>query len=168
MNRSMRYALAILGVIAGLWLVYRTADRMYLTPRKALLDQIASAKGQISRYNQARLDRPKLMTDLKSIAEQTLGSDFETVDHRLRSRLNRLAEHAGIQDKSVGTQSPVRRQSPAKSMFKGNAQKKLRDELDFIELPGSITCQGTYDQALRLIASIEEEPWIKRIDQVKI
>jgi hypothetical protein len=82
--------------------------------------------------------------------------------------LNRLAEHAGIQNASVGTQSPVRRQSPARSMFKGNLQRSLRDEIDFIEVPGSITCQGTYEQTLRLIACIEDEPWIKRIDQVKI
>ena len=54
MNRSMRIGLAVLGVIAGLWLVYRTADRMYLSPRKALLDQIASANSQINRYNHLR------------------------------------------------------------------------------------------------------------------
>lgn len=167
MNRLVRMILAALGVIAGLWLVYRTADRMYLTPRRALLEQIASATVQINRYNQARQDRPRLMGDFKAMAEQTLGSDLETVDHRLRSRLNRLAEHAGIANASVGTQSAVRRQSPARVMFKGNAQRGLREEIDFIELPGSIICQGTYEQILRLIASIENEPWIKRIDQVK-
>jgi len=62
----------------------------------------------------------------------------------------------------------VRRASPARTLFKGNAQRTLRDEVDFVELPAVVSGQGNYEQALRLISSIENEPWIKRIDSIKM
>ena len=71
---------------------------------------------------------------------------------------------------AVGTATSGKyRESPAKSVFSGiGPQRTLRDEPDFVELEGWITASGSFEQVLRLIDGIEQESWIKRIDQLKI
>jgi hypothetical protein len=48
------------------------------------------------------------------------------------------------------------------------AYKSLRDEVDFIEVQGWISGVGALADVVRLITAIEAEPWIKRIDQVRL
>src|SRR5690349_3274968 len=118
-----RLIVTALAAIAVLWLAYRIVDRLYLTPRHQSLTRIADAQSEINKYNQAKHDRKRLDTELKRFENMTLGVDLETVDHRLRTRLNRLAEHAGLQTPNVTTAPPVRRSSPARTVFKGAAQR---------------------------------------------
>jgi hypothetical protein len=164
MNRNMKFALAAVAAVVVLWLGYRSANSMYFGPRAALQTQILDLRDELKRIDDAERDQPRLRNELQAIADRTLGSDVETVDHRLRTRLNRLAEHIGLQSPSVGTASSIRRQSPARSVL----PRQYRDEIDYVELAGWIGGQGSFEQALGLVASLEQEPWIKRIDLLKL
>jgi hypothetical protein len=164
MPRVVQIILIALACLVAVWLTYRTADHMYFTPRRDLLNTVGQVQSRLDRYAQARNDRKRLNSDLQNIVEHTLGGDVETVDHRLRTRLNRLAEHVGLANYSVGTAAPARKQSPVRSEF----ARPLRDEPDFMELPGWIGGQCSFEQALQLIGCLQAEAWIKRIDSLKL
>jgi hypothetical protein len=164
MNRAVRFGAVT--IIAGLALAvgYKALASRYLQPRATLLAQVEIAQATLDKQREAREDMPRVATELNAIVDRTLGGDVETVDHRLRTRLSRLAEGVGFDGPPVSTGAATRRLSPARTAFKS---RELRDEFDFIELPGFVNGQGTFEQALALVASIEAEPWIKRIDELK-
>jgi hypothetical protein len=170
MNRAVRIIIVLAGIgIAG-WLAWSGISRHFLQPRAQLLGQINSARVELANHRAGREEAPKTAADIKAVVDRTLGPDVETVDHRLRSRLSRLAEQAGLQQGAiVGTGASTRRQSPARIEFSRTpAERSLREEIDFVELAGSISGEGTFEQALQLIAAIEAEPWIKRIDELNL
>jgi len=163
--------LAVLVVAAiGGWLSYRLLDSWYLTPRSILAKAVRDRTAEVIKYEKAVRDRSRLDGTVDAYVDRTLGGNLETVDHRLRSRLNRLAERTQLQGLTVGTSSSGKvKESPAKSVFRNNAsQRALRDQPDFVELEGWIAGSGSFEQVLRLVDDIENEPWMKRIDQFKI
>ena len=171
MNRPTKIIAIMLAVLAGLWLLYGLANSVYLQKRAALVGQINSASAKISDYRKARNDESRIAAEIQSYADRTLGGKPETVDHQLRSRLNRLAEQfLQVQGRAVGTATATKdKDSPAKMVFgRSGVQKQLRDEIDFKELEGFISGSGTLEQVLHLVDSIEAEPWIKRIDEIKL
>lgn len=171
MNRALRIIMILSAVAIAGWLAWSGLSRQYLQPRAQLLEQINASRIELARHRTGREEAPKTAAAIKSVVDRTFGPDVETVDHKLRSRLTRLAEHAGLQEQSrtVVTGASTRRQSPARNVFsRGASERALREETDFIELIGSISGEGTFDQALQLIAAIEAEPWVKRIDELKL
>jgi hypothetical protein len=169
MNRTTKLILVLLAIVAGAWLAYRTVDSWYLTPRGKLIADIQATRARLANYAKARQDERRLDTELKQIVDHTLGGERETVDHTFRSRLNRIGEQLKLLNVAVGTGSAVRaKDSPAKSVFSSGSQKALRDEIDYMELEGWISGTGTFEQVLRLVDAVESEPWIKRIDQLKL
>jgi hypothetical protein len=113
--------------------------------------------------------RPLQERAMQSFVDRTLGSDLDSTDSALRSRLNRIGEELRLVDLSVKTDRATVRASPAKSEFQPRgSQKAMRDEPDFVELPATMSGEGTVDQVLRLVHRIHAEPWIKRLDGVRL
>ena len=122
----------------------------------------------LERVREERQQRPVLDAKLKSVADRTLGPSAESVDGGLRGRLNRIGEELRLADLAVSTESDKERiGTPARSEFTAK-ERSLRDQPDFVEVRGSISGEGTLDQAMRLVHRIEVEPWIKRVDQVRL
>lgn len=171
MNSRIKLALITLATLAILWVGYtKVVKRMYLDPRAELIKRIDEATTKLADYRTSLNDHARVTKELRQYADRTLGGDFETVDHKLRSRLSRIAEHTGLQTKSimVGTSGAARPVgSPAKAVFTGSANRDLKNELDFLELEGWVSGSGAFAQVLALVDAIEAEPWIKRIDEVK-
>ncbi len=168
MSGGLRLALtaAVVLVIFG-WLGWRLVDGNYLEPKKALEQRIVLLTGQVEQFDKGVEDHARVLEALRRLAERTLGGDPETVDHRLRSRLNRIGEEIGLEELSVGTGRVRALQSPARSQFL-RGQKALRDEVDVVEVEGWISGEGTFEQALRLAHRIDAEPWLKRVGQFRI
>lgn len=158
----------ILTVIVGGWLAYRAADRWYLAPRAVHADAIRTSSRNIERYRDAERDHAKVRGNLQRFVDRTLGGDFNTVDGRMRSRLNRLAEQAHLDPLSFscGTDSPRTLESPARNEFR--AWRDLRNEKDFVELEGWANGVGTLEQALTFVESIRAEPWLNRIERLTL
>lgn len=149
------------------WIGFTALNTSYLKPRRELKETIAAAKDEIAASDQARRDAPRIAGKLHAIVDRTLGPDLESVDHHLRRRLNRVGEVVRLAALSVQTGDEKARGTPAERDFPSR-WKNLREELDFIELNGFISGEGSYAQALELIARLEAEPWIKRIYHVRL
>lgn len=169
MNVNWRISIfAIVVVLIGGALLYRVADRAYFSPRAEIVSSLETATETVNRYRSALENRPRLHQRLRSYVDRTLGGDIETVDHRLRTRLNRIAEQIELQSISVTTGTPRALGTPGRGDFSGTAMRSLREELDFIEVPGSITAEGTLAQAIELVDRIEAEPWLKQVHDVNL
>ena len=88
-------------LVAVGWVVTAAVGRMYVQPRDRMETGIEEQRARVVRYTDA-LDRAaSLGSSIQSYVDRTLGGDDETVDHRLRSRLNRIAETVGLADATV-------------------------------------------------------------------
>lgn len=162
----MKRAILIVAALAALALAIGIPLRsLYLAPRRALVLANASLQGDIDKYRAAEVDHRKVLVSLRGCADRTLGADRESVDHELRSRLNRIGSELGLQGLSVGTGRVRSVESPGRSKF---ADKALRDEVDFVEVEGWISGEAPLEPALRLLHRVEAEPWIKRIEEVRL
>jgi hypothetical protein len=163
--------LSLLGGVLGALVLWTGFDRLQLKPqRDALGVRLASATERVQTYEQAIDGRRSLERDMDALIARTLGSDVESVDHRLRSRLGRIAEETGLSAATINTGNAAIRQSPARQLFQGRTtlMREMRDQPDFIELDGTVSAEGTLDQVVRLIDRIDAEPWIKRITSLRI
>jgi len=116
-----------------------------------------------------RRERPAVTEALNAFGAKTLGSTVPEVDSALRSRLNRIGELEGLANLTVGTSGASARPSPAANRFtRSGDQRALREEIDLVEVGGWISGRGTLEQALRTMLRIESEPWLKRIDSVRL
>jgi hypothetical protein len=155
-------------VLVGTWMVSAATDRMYSAPKKEREATIASLRERIGKYDEAFAAAPGVRREIEDFVARTLGGDQQTVDHRLRSRLNRLAERLGIAGATVGTVGVSTVDSPARREFRGSSLRHLREEIDFVELEGWISAETTFELAVRLVDEIEAEPWLKRIRQLRL
>jgi hypothetical protein len=137
--------------------------------RAELERTLERANNGLAQVAEQSRQRPGLNRAIQSFVDRTLGGDLDASDSALRSRLNRIGEELRLLDLSVKTERAALRLSPAKSQFSAKgSQKSLRDEPDFMELPATITGEGTVDQVMRLVHRIQSEPWIKRLDAVRL
>ncbi len=156
----------ILAVVAGVgvWLIWSVVDSTFLSPRAALRQDISAAKARVGTWQKAVDDHDRVRHAIESVSTMSLGGTGEEVDHRLRARLNRLCEAVGLQSVTVGTGRMVVRESPAKSKFRGD----LADEVDLVEVEGWVSGQGTLAQVLELVDRLEVEPWICRVELLRL
>lgn len=164
MRRAPLITLSLVAVVLVGWLGWRAANAWYVQPRRSLSEDVADMGRRLASRETALRDAPRVEREIRAWADRTLGADLEAVDHRLRARLNRIVEAAGVASASVGTGpgravgTPARRQVPA----------RLRDETDLVEVEAWITAEGTGPQIVELIDRVDAEPWAKRLDQVKL
>ena len=169
MSTILKPVAIAIAALAGTGLLYSAVNKWYLTPRRALVENIEAANTTLVRHRDAAQKKAGVTRDLQAIVDRTLGGSLESVDHRLRTRLNRLAEQSKLQGVSVGTDGSGRpKGTPARVLFSASSYKSLRDEIDFVEVEASISGVGALADVVRLITAIEAEPWIKRIDEVRL
>lgn len=162
---------AILGVLVVAFvgrLAWGPVSGLYFQKRAALRERIDTLTREVHRYESGVREQSRVEDELGRLAERTLGGDLETVDHRLRSALNRIGAETALEDLVVGTGRVKRLQSPAKAMFSRRTQQALRDEIDFVEVEAWISGRGPLDRVLRLVERLDAEPWLKRVDQLRI
>lgn len=159
---------AVGAIIVG-WLLWSTANQMYFAPRAEHLDRIEQLQSRVAEYRRTLDLQPRQQSQVASIVERTLGHDVESVDHRLRSRLNRIAEEVGLDGASINTSNPAARGTPAQRRFgRRGLEGELREKIDFVEVEATIVGEGTFEQIVELTDRIETEPWIKRIHEVRL
>ncbi len=163
---NLLVGVALLAVFG--WLGLQSFGSLYLEKRRTLKAQVEHLDSDLRRFRAAADDHPRVIQAIGGYADRTLGGDRETVDHRLRSRLNRIGEEIGLSAVTVGTGRVKSLQSPARSEFRHSARRALGKEIDAVEVEGWISGQGAFEQALRLIYLIREEPWLKRVTQVRL
>ena len=168
----LKLVLPVVAAAAMVWLGWWAMERSYLKPRATLQESINSRSEFLDDAASERRLQPRLEAQLQQYADRTLGGDLQSVDHRLRSRLNRVGEEIGLKALTVGTGSATSQVSPARSQFRGRSSvvnlRALREEIDFVEVQGWISGHGSLEQVVQLIHRVQAEPWLKYVDQVKL
>ena len=147
----------------------------YLMGERRFTDERVQAMKDLDTYRQVLADaaqkqkaRPELDAKLQSLANRMLGPSLETVDSQVRSRLNRACEELGLSDFSVTTGVSIARPTPAKKEFKSPELRKLGEIPDFTEVQATLNASGSAERMYRLIFRIDAEPWMKRIESIRL
>ncbi len=168
----MSNAARILGLIvlvAGVgWLGWTPVRGMYLSERADLQQSIVGLRDEVDRYRAGSDDHVRVTEALRAYVDRTLGGDLESVDHELRTRLNRLGEDIGLESVSVATGRVRRMESPARSERAFRRHRELREEIDFVQIEASILGHGSLEEVLQLVDRIDAQPWLKRVLQVRL
>lgn len=155
--------------VAGLaWLAWMPVRSMYLDTRAGLDRKIVKDGLLVDRYQSGRDDHARVSAAVRAFVDRTLGGDLETVDHELRTRLNRLGEEIGLRKLSVSTGSVRWLESPARNHPTFRGHRDLRDEIDFAEVEASITGEGSLQEVLQLVHRLNAEPWLKHVRQLRL
>jgi hypothetical protein len=168
-TRPRPRTLLVIGAVLALgWAGYAGAQKLHADRAAPLERRIESMRAFIAEASDERVRHRGVTAELDAIVDRTLGGDLETVDHALRTRLNRFGEEIGLDGLTVNTGRHVARETPARSQLRKPAERTLRDEIDFVELEGTVAGEGTLEQAIRLVHAIDAAPWMKRIDVVRV
>jgi hypothetical protein len=168
MSGRVKIILGLVAVAVLVWFGRAPVKAIYFNRRADLQKNIVSLTGDIERYRDAAQDHVLVEDRIRGYVNRTMGGDLETVDHRLRSRLNRIGEEIGLGALSVGTGRVRQLETPAKGQFSRRSMQQLRQEIDFVEVEAWISGQGPLENVLRLIHRIDAEPWLKRVQQVRL
>ena len=168
MSRTTQMVLGVLACVLLLWLLWTLAQSLWWTPVAELRARRSALQKQVDEYRNSIDSSDGVTSSIDVYVENTLGSTLEQVDHRLRSRLNRVGEAVGIEGLSVGTGRSTALLSPGKADFKGSSRRELREEIDFVEVEATLSGRTDWAGVLELIDRIVEEPWIKTIDHVRL
>jgi len=148
-------------VIAVAWWAY---GRWYARPRDELIGQIRNFEGYTSRTGDKLKDQWSVRDDLARVAASTLGRSEDAVRHRFRTLLGQVAETAGLGQIVVNDARPKPVGSPAAAHRVREFDKKARALADFVLLRGEIKATGPYERCLRLIAMLDAQRWIHRVE----
>lgn len=154
----------LLAMVAG----YFAGEGRFGAEWAAKLTEIEKYKTALSDAAAKAKARPELDRKLQSLADQMLGPSLETVDSEVRRRLNRACEELRINDFAVTTGTSLSRLSPAKKEFNTLDVRKMRDEVDFVEVQATVIASGSVSQIYRLLYRIDAEPWMKRIESLRL
>lgn len=165
---AMQLRLAVLG---GLLVVAGIVGWQYLAyagERARIDERIKAYSYDITRRDRAMEERAKLRRDLKTFAGSTFGTDEEKVTASLRKSLNEMIAHFGLIEASVSSAKGVGVRNPAAearvSEFTRADQKAAARAADFYEVAATLTAKGTLEQSLRVLATLQVQPWVHRID----
>ena len=167
-TRHWVLSLAAVAVLIGGALGYLVGEHRFSDDRVAVLRETDTYIDVLSNARIKREARPALDGRLQSIANRTLGPSLENVDSEVRRRLNRACEELGIAEFSVTTGSTTARATPAKKEFRRPEERQLRDEPDFVEVQATVIASGSAAQVYQLLFKIDIEPWIKRIESIRL
>ena len=163
------FAMAIVsGALIAVTVGYLMGERRFSVERAQALAAIETDRNVINDSTAAQKQRPQLDERMHVLSDQMLGPSLESVDSEVRRRLNRACEELGINDFSVTTGTSVGRPTPAKKEFKRLQDRKLRDEIDFTEVQATVMATASVERIYRLIFRIDAEPWIKRIESLRL
>lgn len=170
MKRLLRPLLALI-VVAVLatttWYGYRV---MFGNERDSLLKATREFQSATASYEKD-LQRQKAVRDrLNSIAQTTLGKQFDRVDHRLRTGLSRVGQDAGLSDVVVSSSPPKDERNPAAAArdMERSMQDRIKKVPNFSVVSAQVKGVGALPQVLQALAMYDCQPWIHRVSALSI
>jgi len=147
-------------------------SKVYWKPREQLLLRIEDSKRSAVTLEEQLSSQFKIVDRMKTAGSRTLGSKFDEVSARFRDGLSRIGESEGLSSVTVDHGEPVAVKNPLIAMrgstVSSTLKSALRTEADFSVVRGSLKGTGTLDSALRVLAVVQSQPWIHRVESVTI
>ncbi len=156
------WAFAASGLL-GAWWGY---ERVYAQPRRAVEEELTSARQHFERTQADVNTLPQVTRQIRDLAAGQLGQTEERVEANLRTALNEIAASAGLSGVVVTTGEAARMKNPAalvSSEWSGSGRGR-REQIDFRAMSASLKGVGTLSQALRVLAVVQHQAWAKRVD----
>jgi hypothetical protein len=164
-----RLIYAGLGVIAAVVIYWQY--HTYATERDRLDERTRAYAFDIQTRDRAMEERAKLSREMKAFASTTFGTNDDRVTASFRKALNEIIAHFGLIEASVTSSRPVGVKNPAVearvsefTKLMNKEQRTAASSPDFYMLSGTLTAKGTLEQGLRVLSTLQVQPWIHRID----
>lgn len=156
---------ALVGAIGALlW-----GGRWYSAKRSAILEEVTRyASGLDNRDQEISAGDIKLRAQLTGFAATSLASTSEEVEAELRTTLNQIMGHVGLQKPRVSSGSAAPQRSPAAGLVRELPSREARGRPDFMIVPATVSGVGTFEQTVRLVALLRQQAFVHRIDQVSL
>lgn len=143
---------------------------------KSYLGRKSSLDGEILRYRSGLDVRDQEMAasevavrrQLGDFANTSLAATGEQVEAMLRTAMNQMVAHVGLDKPKVNTGAPDPRRSPAAGLVKEITTKDARLRPDFWVVSATVSGSGTYEQAVRLVALLRQQSFVHRIDELSL
>lgn len=142
--------------------------KLYTGPVSERRDLLVKYQNGLKAADRAMAGRREMVERRRSLAATLLGSRPDAIEHELRTRLVDLAGSVGISGAVVSTGAPQGVSSPVLRARVKGMTKGLRERPDFAVIEGRFTGVGTLEQALTMLALIEQQAWVHRIRAVGI
>lgn len=140
------------------------SQRVYFGPAAQKRAQITGLRQQVDRLREQVAPQFEVRRRLEAIAATGLSPQRDLAAHQMRTLLSQIGQACGLGELKV-TDLPAREAiSPAVRAFTGSAASTLRQKPDFVVLPGSMEGTGTLEQALSVLAALQSQPWIHRVE----
>ena len=166
----MNIRLVALGVLVLTGLLYGAYRSWWSGPVAEARADLAAYRERLQKAGQEVRRGRQASKALDDLRARTLGGDEETVDHRVRTQLNRLLESFKVAEATVITSEPRLVETPARSVM-GRAQaslRKRRDEPDFATLEFKIGGVAPVGRVLGLLTELRAQSWPCRIEDVRL
>ncbi|MEO1008173.1 MAG: hypothetical protein AAFX79_06380 [Planctomycetota bacterium] len=162
MSRPVRLLVAagaVAGVAAAGYLAY---GRYYAGPAAALRDDIDALERSVRAFEDALMDGPGVEAGVRGIAQNAVGGDPATLEHRIRTAFQAIGDAAGLADVEVNSRAPERRINPAgrARLAESGFRKLLGEQVDATTIRADLEGRGTWRQALDAIALAQAQPWL--------
>lgn len=163
-RRAMLAAAVCVVVVGGV-----AAQMFVFSPLKTVDQEIESARSAVSGLERQLADSERVAKSLRERGATTLGATVDEASHQFRTRLSGLAEASRMsrivvdQKSGASTLNPLAgaRGVPQSLM---SVRSKLRKEADFTLLRGTLKAQGTLEHALELMAAVQSQAWVHRVE----
>lgn len=154
-------AVVVVGAVA--------AQLLVLSPIKKVNAEIAAARGAVAGLERQLEDSERVAKVLRERGAATLGATVDEASHQFRTRLSGLAEASHMSRIVVDQKSGEATVNPfagARGVPQSliSVKTKLRKEPDFTLLRGSLKAQGTLEHALGLMAAVQSQAWVHRVE----
>ena len=163
---AIGFCIAAIAAAACGWAV---GYKVFGGERASIERGIEGQRGFLQAVRTQRLGAEDLEARVAELGNLTLGGDQETVDNAFRNRITSLMDECGLGPRTFSINRIMAYETPAKKEFKRtNTQRKYRDEKDFVQISGSLRGVGTFKQVIRFIHRLDAEPWLKRLEVIRI
>ncbi len=164
MSRHLRTIWIVGGlavVLAGGWWAWS----WYAKERKTLDSELARYESGLEMREVELLDLGKVKKSFEELAAISLGSTEEEANAAIRRALNEMASFVGLRKAAVSTSSARAVPNPAaKARLREYGARAERERPDFFSISATLTGEGSLDQAVRMVALLEEQQWVCRVD----
>lgn len=140
----------------------------YAKERDALSTRIRDYQVGIAARDREMEERGRVLKDLKRFTSTTLGSEEEKITASLRKNINEMIAHFGLIESSVSSTKPTGIKNPAGEArvteFMGKDRASFANTPDFYAVAATVSAKGTLEQAMRVLSTLQVQPWVHRID----
>jgi hypothetical protein len=170
-TRRVRLIIVGVAIVAVLGAAYVGADRVYLTPMDAKRAELAKLRRDVGALGDALIRGDGVRARWQAVADRMIASSDQEAEHLVRTLASRVGAEAGLREVVVSHGQPRAPSNPAgdrRSRVARSLRSAIEEREDFRVLRGTLRGEGSLEQVIDAMLSLDAQPWAHRIESVKI